>query len=295
MRLQLGQMVRDSLILNLENTFLEEGGYVNVATGDYGPGAKQLGLLERANNDPIYGGSRVWQSPFLNFVHESGTTPPAGFISPVHISGIWVTGQFKGRTDSTYPHNIDFANGRVIFNSNQSTNLEVRMNYSYKEAPVFYAFQDNKLIDQTSSNINNVGISGINFPSGSIAYLPAVFLQYNSQESNPMQLGGGKFIRYQYALHILTDNFDSCDNLSSVIMKQLDKSLPIIDFRSSPIMFNEYGDKASTYASYATLKSNNKLFDARYLEMSSRATVFNDGIYRTSVFATIEVTRNSII
>ena len=295
MKTQLLGLVRDSLVHYLHDKILTEGGYINIGTGTILPGALEVGKLSKVQNDPIYGANRVWQSPYINWVHEISGTFPSTFTAPTIASGVWITGGFFGRNDSPHAHSIDYYNGRIIFNSAQSSSLVVRTNYSYKEVNLSFAYQDSRLLDLTRFTSAPETINQVDFPSGSVLYLPALFIQYLKEDSAPLQIGGGKNFTYQYVLHAFAKDINTVENITSLITKELDNEFKVIDFRSAPTLFNQHGDRASTYITYSGLKANNTIFTGRFSDINSRGVAADKNIFRTSIFLDIEVPKDQTV
>jgi hypothetical protein len=86
--------------------------------------------------DPNFTDGQVWETIHSDWCYETGVNHGTGLLSPINISGVYVTGIYYPTGDSTYGHYYDYPLGRVIFDSPISTGLTVSMEYSFREVQI---------------------------------------------------------------------------------------------------------------------------------------------------------------
>lgn len=131
---QLSDSLETNLVEFFNWAFLNIGGFFTVtipSSGAYGGNEHVL----RPVRDNYYSNGRVWQSFRKNWVWEDSLDYG---IQPISISGIFVDNEYFPASGGTY--NIDYINGRIIFNTGISTNSTVTCEYSYK----YYNITNNK-------------------------------------------------------------------------------------------------------------------------------------------------------
>lgn len=196
----------------------------------------------------------AYYSPDRQFVSNGDDVP----------SGVYVKG---GSFGSTYtfveqqPNTatglmIDHDQGRVIFNSDVGTTLEVSGDFSRKTLNTYITNESEEelllntdflLSDQDDSTFLQ-SINGL----GSLNYtLPAAFLSYNSSSNQPFALGGMQDTKSNIrAVVIANDNF-SLDATLSLFRDLTETCVPIIEFEDFP--YGEYFHIKNPPYNYETL------------------------------------------
>ena len=158
------QLIKLNLKYFLDQVFIRDGNYQNIASGTRSFDGTDVSRLQPDNDASTLaslgfwqnGTNKVWQSPFKNWVYQSGLLHSFDRgepqkAAPTICSGVLVNGVFKpdrpempwgpaeGWDPTLYP-TIDWINGRVIMSSGLNSNDVVQAEYSYGEVYVTFAF-----------------------------------------------------------------------------------------------------------------------------------------------------------
>ena len=125
-------LLKLNLKLLFDYEFLRDGRYTNVASGQLAPDGSDMTVLlcDTSSDDVLanFSDGQVWQSPFRNWVYESGIVLNddigiRDLILPYRASGVYIGGTFKATLDThesydpAYAHHIDWINGRIVFDN----------------------------------------------------------------------------------------------------------------------------------------------------------------------------------
>lgn len=178
----------------------------------------------RPVSDPNFTTGKVWQTYRKNLVWESGC---GGTVEPISISGVYVNGVLKTRTDATYGHYINYRDGLVVFNSGIPTSTVVEMNYSFKNVWIdTYDSMVNQEMQFNTLDGNSFGSTsgGAYFPlSQSRVQLPAIGIEIvPTRQFKPYELGGGQWIENKVLFHIFTETDADANRLIDLVSYQSD-------------------------------------------------------------------------
>jgi hypothetical protein len=156
---------------------LRENAFTTITSGTQFYDGSSLSLLlpDTSADDTLFGVSdgQVWQSPYRQWVYESGVPLDGTNVqSPLIVaSGVYVEGAFRATDDPTFGHTIDFINGRIIFNSPQSLDLEIHADFSAREVRVGFEHDFNQQFDKSVLELqyftNPLTSMQLVYPSGS--------------------------------------------------------------------------------------------------------------------------------
>jgi hypothetical protein len=196
----------------------------------------------------------AYYSPDRQFV-SNGTGVPSG----VYVKGgTFGTGYvfIEQQPNTATGLMIDHDQGRVIFNSDVGTTLDVSGDFSRKTLNTYITNEsEEELLLNTDFLIADEddatflqSINGL----GSLNYtLPAAFLSYNSSANQPFALGGMQDTRSNVrAVVIANDNF-SLDATLSLFRDSTESCIPIIEFEDFP--YGEYFHIKNPPYNYKTL------------------------------------------
>lgn len=251
--------------------FLREGAFINIASGQpFYDGSDMSVLLPDASaHETLFGVSygQVWQSPFRQWVYESGVPMDGTNLQsvPIIASGVYIEGSFRPTTDSTFGHTIDFINGRIIFDTPKSSNLKVHGQFTAREVRVDFEHQFNQQFRQgfleSKYMTNPLTSMQLVYPSGNAFPFPAVFIEVDGRELTPYELGNrSAIIEDTVKLHIWCLDDMQRDNIVDILTGQWRKSLPMIDFNVAPLPLSGiYNTLSPEYVPYQEMLKNNRL------------------------------------
>lgn len=251
-------------------TFLRSGGFTSVASGAqfYDGGVMSLFLPDTTSDDTLFGveDGKIFQSPMREFIYESGVVLDGTNVTapPTVMSGVYVEGAFRPTTDSEFGHTIDFINGRIIFDTAQSLDLQVHADFAYREVRVGFEHNFNQQYRQgylESKYTTNPGTSNqLVYPSGQAYPFPAVFIEVDERKTRGYELGNRSLIMTDSVkMHIWALNDMQRDNIFDIITAQVRKQLPLIDFNMAPLPLSGiYNTLSNEYIPYQLLLRNNE-------------------------------------
>lgn len=225
--LTLSNILLENFTMMYDWGFVNKGGFSNVnipASGLYGGNKAKLSSV----TDPNYTNGQIWQANRGNWVWETGTA----LGTPVDISGVFVNGALV-----TTGYNIDYKNGKVVFDSARTVTSNVTMSYSSKYVNVVPSkgipwIRD---IQQGSHRVDNaqfqfrgsgdwatLGQSRVQLPTIAIDVQPP-------RDTKPYQLGGGKWIHNDIFFYVITETEWQAKNIMDQIVAQDDRSITLFD------------------------------------------------------------------
>jgi hypothetical protein len=269
LKLKFRSLLKLNMRLFTDMAFLREGAFFNIPSGTQFYDGSDMSVLlpDISADDTLFNISdgQVWQSPFRQWVYESGV-PLDGTeveLSPALASGVFVEGSFRSPGDPEFGHTIDYINGRVIFNDPQPIGLKVNATFSYREVRLGFEHDFNQQFQRgflESKYTTNPSTSmQIVYPSGFAQPFPAVFIEVDERDQEGYELGNrSAIIRERVKLHIWALDDIQRDNIVDVLMAQWEKNLPIIDFNIAPLPLSGIHNTLSfEYIPYQKLLANN--------------------------------------
>jgi len=293
--------------LFLDMHFLREGAFISISSGSqFYDGSDMSVLLPDASAaDTLFGVSygQVWQSPFRQWVYESGVPLDGTNIQspPIVSSGLFIEGAFRSTTDTTFGHVIDFINGRIIFNSPQSSNLKVHGQFSARQVRVDFEHQFNQQFRQgyleSKYSTNPLTSMQLVYPSGSAFPFPAVFIEVDGRELTAYELGNrSAIIQDTMKLHVWCLDDMQRDNIVDILTGQWRKALGIIDFNLAPLpLSGVYNTLSPEYVAYQEMLRNRLLITTVGSGTPIRYTSYIDDVTSQNLPPTEEYERAMVI
>ena len=229
----LSNILLDNLIAFYDWGFLDRGSFYNIKipqSGIYGGDRHKLRLVD----DPNYNDGQVWEGYRKNWVWESGIN--ATTTQPTSISGVFVDGTFYATGNLSKPFYVDYPNGRVVFDSAQTTTSSIQLEYSHKwvevipaqGVPWFRQLQQGSFRNEEGFQVAGsggwaqLGQTRVQLPAIAIEVVPA-----RSMEG--YQLGGGQWVNNEAIFYIMTENHWECANLMDSILYQNERTIHLFD------------------------------------------------------------------
>ncbi len=250
---------------------LREGAFTNIPSGAMFYDGRPLSLLlpDTTADDTLFGVSdgQVWQSPYRQWVYESGVPLDGTNISapPVVASGVYIEGAFRATNDVEFGHTIDYINGRIVFHTPQSLDLEVHAEFSARDVRVGFEHDFNQQFTNSVLEMqyftNPLTSMNLVYPSGKLQPFPAVFIEVDSRTLEGYELGNrSAIITDEVKFHIWALDDMQRDNIVDIITGQWRKSLPIVDFNVAPLPLSGILNTLSPeYVAYQDMLRNNTL------------------------------------
>lgn len=277
-------LLKYNMKLYLDQTFIREGNYDNVISGqlafDGVTDLSQLQIVEDAEDlaEMGFNGAaaigRVFQSPFKNWVYQSGLQHSVDRgetqkDDPILASGVWVNGVFKPHVstmtgyDPTLFPTIDWMNGRILMSSGLTSSDIVQSEYSFMHVMVQMANRHNLDLEEYVKNsrfgMNPDAGGSIQYPSGRFNPLPAVFIEITDQSHDGAhELGNRSLIeRDQMRFFVASNNEVIMDNIADTIRLQDRRTMPVVDFNVAPTPLSGFlGQRSPDYIRYDILQGN---------------------------------------
>jgi hypothetical protein len=280
------QLVKNNLKFYFDQVFIRDGNYQNIARGTTSFDGVDVSALQPDNGAETLASlgfnstqtNYVWQSPFKNWIYQSGLLHSNDRgepqkAAPVLCSGVYVNGAFKPDRaempwgpsegwDPTLHPTIDWINGRVIMSSGLSSSDTVQAEYSYGEVLVTLTDRTNQDMDEYVKNSrygNNPDTwNSISYPSGRFSPLPAVFIELSEQDHQAYELGNRSLIeRDQVTFYVATNSSVVLDNILDTIRLQDRRHFPIVDYNVAPLSLSGIqSERSPEYRRYSVLQSN---------------------------------------
>lgn len=268
-----------NILLNLkmlfDSLFLRDGHFFNVAKGDTIRNVDISKLIRDPSSDSYFigiSGAQVWQSPYQEWIYESGITlNDAPFISglppPVVASGIYVNGTFFAQNAGVSGHafKIDYINGRIIFADSGIPNSSlVQAVYAYRffrvDVADKHARQDIKYHSELELKDNPFSNGNELYPSGghAVGTIPAIFLELGESSREAYELGNRSAIVNQpITCHIYTYDAVERDTMLDLLSSRWHIQMPMVDFNYAPFPLSGlYSTLSPAYIPYQTLLEN---------------------------------------
>lgn len=265
------EVIRASLVAFLDDSLIRIGAVANAASGLYGGNFSTLYYA-----DEPYANGKVWNSPKKNWVWEYDA-------EAIPVSGVYVNGALV-----TSGYQIDYKNGRIIFDTAINRNSSVSVNYSYKtfhiddfeSLPLFSRLQQQSI--RVEQNVPNSG--GLIELVGNRVQLPAIAIEMVTDDQfYPYELGSQTMkMTKSVILHILgtKDTKRVIDKVADIISIQKGKTIGVFDVEQviratgQPLTFQGYVNNPSgTY--------NNLINNYRWTYGLQGGKVYVDNAYKS--------------
>lgn len=216
--------------------------------------------LYNYTDDRLGGSKVVYGAPYKQWVYDqsiTGATIPTGFT----IDGVSVPTGTSGMQ-------VDFDNGRIIFDSGVSTGLNITGTYSVKEINSYITDQpednliiENKYITNSRFTVTEDYIKPYN------PVTPCIFASIEDMDNTPFAFGGEDETLARVKAVAFCENLYQLDGLLSVFADSFNECLTKIPMASHPI--GEFGAiKTGLYptgysypsAAAAAANASNKMF-----------------------------------
>jgi hypothetical protein len=229
--------------------FLSDGHFTNVDVGDT-VGSTDVSKLILDSAESGYQGLQFWQSPYQEWVYESGISMNnapmiSGLTVPYRASGVYINGTFFAQGPSAVSgitFYIDYINGRVAFAGTLPEDTVIQAQYTYRHfrtaiankytVPEIRYYTDHELKDNPWSNNN------LSYPTGSdrIGPMPAVFIELGDGSSDVYEIGNLSKIKDQTIyFHVYAQSDLERDTAMDLLDTRWHMMLPMVDFNYAPL------------------------------------------------------------
>jgi hypothetical protein len=233
----LNNELQDNIIEFLDFSLLQKGNYFNVTLSESSPRGNDYSRLRLSSNDQ-YTAGQAWEGFRSNWVWQSGINySPAPITGTDNanpgISGVYVNSVFHPTSGvGTYAHNIDYLNGRVIFNSPIPTGSTVQAEFSYKWINVVYANSvpwlreiQYRSYEPNSEFLSTTGGSWDKPPEMRLQ-MPAIAVEIvPKRKMTGYQIGGGQWIVTDVLFHCIAEDEMTRNKLVDIVSLQNDKTI----------------------------------------------------------------------
>jgi len=236
--------ILDGLVEFFDWGLLEKGNYFNVDLEEQSPRGKDYSKFRMVTNNHFSSG-QLWAASRSNWVWQSGIAGVGGNTAPIvgsdhtnpGISGVYVDGDFHPVTSTgTYSHNIDYFNGRVLFDTALPTGSLVQAEFSHKWINVVYAASLPWLREiqrdtaEPSDNFSEQDRGDYNAPAEARLQLPAIAIEVVPvRKFKGYQLGGGQWVYTDVLFHCIAEDEVTRNKLVDIVSLQNDKTIELFN------------------------------------------------------------------
>lgn len=284
-RLRAKSLIKANLELWLNNELLRDGFYQTVDAGTVNVYGENISALQ-AVEDESWTDYCVWQSPFKEWVYESGISPTwSGVSPPIIASGVRVNGVFYPRHsymagyNAAFAHNIDYRNGRVLFASPISSTSQVEASFSYKTIGTDFSdtfeSEEYDLVIETSYKDNPTQSGTITYPDRDSKTLPMIFIEFKDRTSTGYELGWKSLVaNLNGSFHIWSRDSHTKDLIEDLLTEKQHDVILGIDFNQAPFPLDYLNDKNGAYTQWSDYQSmwNQYFWHRIYLNVASSKT-----------------------
>lgn len=185
-------------------------------------------------DDPSYNIGQVWQGIRKDWVWESGVSYSGN--TPINISGCYINNSFIPYSGETF--NINYPEGRVIFDTAKSQSSNIHVNYSYRYVQVYRSSDSpwfNK-IQYPSLDNSNLDIQQLSNGEWSIGgqhriQLPAIVIEsIPRSRSRPFELGNNNlWLEQDIGFYVLAENKNDRNKLLDILRLQQDLTIELFN------------------------------------------------------------------
>ena len=265
----LNNELQDNLIEYFDWHLLDKANYFNIELNEQSYSGHDYSLLQITNSSTFEPGE-AWDGFRKNWVWQSGVDP-SGFAPPLvgtnddypGIEGVYVDDTFYPcDVTGPYAHNVDYFNGRVIFDNPIPTNSKVQAEFSYKYINVIYATSVPWLREFYFNTLDPSSRESVSIPPEMQIQLPAIAVEIVPQRTmKPYELGAlGQFVDTDVLFHCIAEDDMTRNKLVDIVSMQNDSIISMFDTnlmaeaRAFPI--NSYGYPVAGALRYPDLVSN---------------------------------------
>lgn len=296
----LSNEIQDNLVEFFDWGFMLKGNYFNVTLGEESPDGYDYSLLQISDNTN-YTPGQAWEGFRKNWIWQSGVThspaPITGSNNTIPgISGVYVDDVFyPSDTTGDYAHNVDYFNGRIVFDNPIPTGSKVQAEFSYKYINFLYANNfpwlrevQYRSLDKTSNNSN------YEIPSEMKVQLPAIAIEVvPARTFKPYQFGGGQWIYTDVLFHCIAEDSFTRNKMVDIISYQNDKQFCFFSSdkiaSSGAFPLNYLGYPNSGALRYPDLVSNYTGITVRLKNTTiQNMEILNSSLYGGIVRTTVE-------
>jgi hypothetical protein len=185
-------------------------------------------------DDPSYTTGQVWQGIRSDWVWESGINHAGN--SPINISGLYVNNTYVPYSGNSF--NVNYNDGRVIFNSGVAKTSSIKLDYSYRlvhvyrasESPWFNILQYPSL-DNSSADIVKISDGEWSIAGNHRIQLPAIVIEsVPRSKSRPYELGNNKlWLEQDIAFYVYAENKNDRNKILDILRLQQDLTIQLFD------------------------------------------------------------------
>lgn len=230
----LNNEIQDNLIEFFDWGLLEKGNYFNVTLSEQSYDGYDYSLLKKSSNENFRPG-QAWDGFRKNWVWQSGISP-SGMTPPIvgsdnskpGISGVYVNDTFyPSNTTGAYAHNVDYFNGRVVFDNPIPIDSKVQAEFSYKYINVIYATSVPWIREFYLKTLDVSNRDSITIQPEMQIQLPAIAVEIvSNRHMKPFQLGPlGQFVYTDVLFHCIAEDDYTKNKLIDIITMQNDLSV----------------------------------------------------------------------
>lgn len=258
--------VNDALAHNLKSWI--EYGLIEV--GAYTPIKFDLSTSGYTNLQPSYDNrysstlttTKVFEGIGPSWVWESGITGIGSEVPTFPVSGIYINNLYlPSDTTGFYAYDIDYKNGRIIFDNAIPVSSGVKCEYVARDVAVYLTDSPQwktiiKEYDNYYDNMDDLYPSGLSCTlKENRVWLPTIVIQVEDVTNRPLQLGGGEYNDFNVKYHVLSDLPFSNKRISDLLVTQQDKRLNLFDVNEAPLIYGYNGTLSSGALSYPQLSN----------------------------------------
>lgn len=300
--LTLSNEIQDNIVEFFDWGLLEKGNYFNVNKDEVSYNNTDYSRLSPSESNEFEEG-QAWESYRKNWVWQSGIdynpAPIVGNNNAIPgISGVYIDDVFYASdTTGEYSHYVDYANGRIVFNSAISTSSKVQAEYSYKYISTIYANEVPWLreIQYRTLDLNKIDNSSFTLPPEMRIQLPAIAVEVVPRRTmKGFQLGGGQWVYTDVLFHCIAEDEITRNNLIDIVSFQNDKNIVFFDsdsvVKSGDAPLDYRGVPVSGALRYPELVSTHSSFKAQFTNSNVQGMeLINSNFYTGIVRSTLEV------
>ena len=292
---------QDNLIEYFDWGLLEKGNYFNVTLGEQDYNGNDYSLLKPTNNTNFLAGE-AWEGFRKNWVWQIGVgfdpEPLVGSDDSLPgISGIYVDNVFyPSDTAGAYAHNVDYFNGRVIFDNPIPTGSKVQAEYSYKYISVIYAASVPWLRELYINSMDLSNRDNVKVPTEMQIQLPAIAIEIvPTRTLKGYHLGpSGQFVNTDVLFHCIAEDDMTRNKLIDIVSMQNDSTVKMFDSNkiadSGAFPLNSFGYTVSGAPRYPELVDDYGCETFRMKDTTVQAVdMINSNLYAGVVRITTEL------